>query len=415
MTTQPSIEILTARSATLRDGETLLPVLIRITAPTPPSASAARRPRLNLALVLDRSGSMSGQKLQNAKRAATFAVEQLGSEDQVSVVAYDDQVRVYAPSQSASNKTALRAAIQSIQTNGSTDLHGGWLEGGTQVAAHLDTSALNRVLLLTDGLANAGVVDPKLIARDVEGLSKRGVSTSALGVGSDFNEDLLMAMAQKGDGNFYFIESAADLERIFALELKGLTAQVGQKVSLGIETREGCVVEDALNDFERNELGRWMLPPLLAGQTIEVALTLRVAPHVGTRELASLRLAFDVAGEEKRHVMYAALSLPSVSEAEFEVIKEDERVVAAHAVLRAARERDQINAHLEQGDYGAALAGVARVRQQVAAAPMAAPAMAEAMEAFDALEADIERGDGATAAKRNKSDVYKQRRSSPSR
>ena len=412
MTTLPTIEILPSRPATRRDGETLLPVLVRIATPAPESSNQTKRPRLNIALVLDRSGSMSGAKLQNAKKAAHFAVDQLGDDDRASVIAYDNEVRVYAHSQSAANKTVLHGAISSIQTNGSTDLHGGWLEGATQVAAHLDQGALNRVLILTDGLANAGVTEPKLIARDVEGLSKRGVSTSALGVGRDFNEDLLLSMAQSGDGNFYFIEGAGDLERIFALEMQGLASQVGQKVSLGIEPREGCELADALNDFARNNLGRSMLPPLLAGRTLEIALVLRLAPHIGTREVCAFRLAFDVAGESKRQVVRASLSLPCLSDEEFEATPENAVVVAAHALLQAAREREQINAHLERGDYAAARSYLADVRCAVAAAPMAAPAMAQEMEALDLLEADIAGGDAQTALKRSKSQSYGRRRSS---
>jgi len=409
MFNQPTIEIIPSRGATRRDGETLLPVLIRIHAPAPQDSQATKRPRLNLSLVLDRSGSMSGAKLDNAKKAARFAVEQLGDEDRASVVAYDDTVRVYAPSQSARNKSALGGAIASIQTNGSTDLHGGWLEGATQVAAHLDAGAINRVLLLTDGLANQGIVDPKRIAHDVAGLSQRGVSTSALGIGRDFNEDLLLAMAQSGDGNFYFIEGAADLERIFALELHGLASQVGQKVSLGLEAREGTGVADVLNDFARNELGRLMLPPLLAGRTLEIALSLRVAPHVGQRELCAFRLAFDVAGDKAREVVHANLSLPSVGDAEFEAMPENPDVLASHALLSAAREREQIHAHLENGDYAGAGAALSSLRASVAAAPIGASEMAKEMEAFDLMEGDIASGDSLTALKRSKFGSYKRR------
>jgi len=172
--------------------------------------------------VLDRSGSMSGsKKMAYALEAACFAVEQLLATDRVSVTAFDDQVETLAPNAPVVDKAGLIARIRKITPRGVTDLHDGWKEGGRQVENGLISQGVNRVILLSDGQANHGVTDPNVIAREAVGLSARGVSTTTMGLGDDYNEDLLQAMAEAGDGNYYFIESPQQLADIFQTVLSG--------------------------------------------------------------------------------------------------------------------------------------------------------------------------------------------------
>ena len=253
---------------------------MRVHTPDLPASDAkggGARPPLNLALVIDRSGSMAGQKLDYARQAAVYAVDQLRAEDRVSIVAFDDRVETVVASTTAADKARLRDGIARIDTRGSTALHAGWVEGGAQVGGHLETGRLNRVILFTDGQANVGETRPDAIANDVHGLATRGVSTTTLGIGSDYNEDLLEAMARAGDGNYYFIESPGQLPGLFAAELRGLLATVGRNVSLGLEPGPGVEILEVLNELERNSYGRLQLPNLLAGAApVEVTLRLRV-------------------------------------------------------------------------------------------------------------------------------------------
>src|SRR6478752_6448249 len=150
-----------------------------------------QRPPINVALVLDRSGSMSGTPLAAAREAAARFASFLTGHDRLSIVAFDDQVRtIFGP----------------VQAGGSTNLSGGWLKGRKLVEKDL-VEGTNRVVLLTDGQANVGVIDPaKLVGLAQAGVAK-GVSTTCIGFGAGFNEDLLEPMASAGAGNYWYVES----------------------------------------------------------------------------------------------------------------------------------------------------------------------------------------------------------------
>ena len=408
MSEKLKIELLPEKMAAKTDAATEMLVLIRV---TPPAAGVGKkRPQLNLGLVLDRSGSMAGEKLEAVKRAAIFAVHQMQSSDRVSVSVYGSEVETIAPSTLARDKTALNRRIERISIEGMTALHDGWMAGATQVAAHLENDRLNRVLLLTDGLANVGETDPRRICENVKGLAARGVSTTALGVGDDFNEDLLQGMADSGDGNYYFIEGAADLETIFAAELSGLMATLGRKVSLGLEPCNGTGVCDVLSDLNRNELGRLMLSNLVAGKALEVVVKLTIPPLARENDVCLVRLAFDDPATGERRVVREALSLRAVAAREWDEMPSDNVVTDAAAQLELARHREEIGRQLDRGDRDGARSTLDLARDH-ARTISAAPASALEVEAFDSLEREIEEGNSQRASKSSKYRAYQQRRS----
>ncbi len=188
---------------------------------------------LNISVVIDRSGSMSGDKIRNAKQAAKFIVDQLNPDDYFSVVMYDQTVDVVHEASRVENKQAIKLKIDRIVDRGSTNLMGGAMKGYEQVRKNYRSGYINRVLLLSDGLANEGITDAKQIERIVRKKSMdEGISISTFGVGNDYNEDLMTAMAESGTGNYYFISNAENIANIFKKELNGLKDIVAQDAEL---------------------------------------------------------------------------------------------------------------------------------------------------------------------------------------
>ena len=273
----PSLHFRPLRPAVAADGATTLDLLITVATPPLPAELMGRpRPPLNLALVIDRSGSMDGSKLSYARKAARFLAGELTARDRLAIVTFDDEVNVLVPSQPVRDPLTFISAINTIQAGGCTALFDGWLAGATQVAQQLDPTALNRVLLLSDGQANEGLTDAAAIAAKVEGLTQRGISTSAFGLGSGFDEDLMGAIASAGDGTLAQIESPKQLADLYASELQGLASTIGRKVSLGIRAKHGAELVDVLNDLPQTVAGNHQLPNLRHGQELNVGVRLQL-------------------------------------------------------------------------------------------------------------------------------------------
>lgn len=192
------------------------------------------RPPVNIAIVMDRSGSMKGEKIQQAKRAALAAIDRLRDDDIVSVVTYDTNVRVLVPATKASDRDTIRQAIEGIQADGNTALFAGVAKGAAEVRKFLDDKHVNRIILLSDGLANVGPSSPTELEQLGQSLLKEKISVSTLGLGTGYNEDLMTSLAAASSGNHVFIENADNLVAVFNNEFDDLLSVVASEFDIQI-------------------------------------------------------------------------------------------------------------------------------------------------------------------------------------
>jgi Ca-activated chloride channel family protein len=370
----PKIEFLTERAKLVAEREQTVDVLVRITPPEV-DTGVSKRPRLNLSLVLDRSGSMEGEKMVRAREATAYCIDQLLPSDRLSVIIFDNQIEVLIPSQLAENKAQLKGLLKEVYARNSTALHEAWVRGGMQVSEHLMDGAVNRVVLITDGLANEGLTNVDQIVSQVRGLADRSVSTSTIGIGDDFNEDLLIPMASAGGGNSWHVKTADDMQRIFAVELEGLISQVAHTVTLGLVPADGVRLADVLNDFEMSETGRYKLPNLQAGSPLDVVVQLRVpAQAEGTKmRLLDLRLGYTPQEMKSAEVVKQVFEVEFASEQFVERSLVNHEVIKAVQMLMNARARAEAVRRMDAGDYVGSrqVLSDARMSSHVAFAPMA--------------------------------------------
>ena len=221
-----------------------------------------QRAPINVALVLDKSGSMSGEKIAKAREAAINAVDRLRSDDIVSVITYDTTVTVLVPATKLTDKEYVKQAIRGIGADGNTALFAGVSKGAAEIRKFLDVERVNRVILLSDGLANRGPSSPADLASLGASLKKEGISVSTLGLGLDYNEDLMVQLASRSGGNHQFIQRATELADVFNREFDDVMSVVAQNVKVKITIPEGIRPVRVLgNDAE------------ISGQHISIALS----------------------------------------------------------------------------------------------------------------------------------------------
>ncbi len=346
-------------------------VLVELEAP--PAAQKPSRDPVNLAFVLDRSGSMSGQKIELAKRAIETAVDRLLPTDRFAVVCYDDRIDVVVEGTNASReaKTNAMERLRAIDARGSTDLGGGYLRGAEQVALGITGAGdgINRVLLLTDGLANQGITDPAELTRHATELRARGVTTTTFGVGEDFDEALLQSMADAGGGHFYFIGNAAQIQDLIASEVGELLQVVARDVALVITAPDGLEPR-TLSPYgieRRGSRHHVLLGDLVAEQRVDIVLRLKFQYGTVGQEIGIL-----VAATDREGVLLNAGATPVgigwqyADDATNDVQERDRAVDRAVAKLFAARARQGAVSHNRLGDFREARLGLRQVAERIA-------------------------------------------------
>lgn len=336
----------------------------------PEQDDAEPRAPLNVALVIDRSGSMAGAKIVQARQAASYALGLLDAVDRAAVVAYDDIITVLASSKPITPRSVAdaRAAITTLRERGVTNLSEGWLTGCREVAEHLAPGQIARCLLLTDGLANRGITDLFELEQHARQLRLRGVITSTFGIGEGFNEVLLSRMASAGGGNFRLIRDAEEIPRLVREELVESLEVVAPNTELLVRAPAGVKVTP-LSDFEyrATAAGEMVvaLGDLLSEQSLSVVLRLDFEPGATGAELpCELRLRDGADRLDTRtHTFAFTRATDSANDGQARDRAVDRKVGALHA----ARTRRAALAFNRDGDYVSARraidACIARLRR----------------------------------------------------
>ncbi|MEX2117189.1 MAG: VWA domain-containing protein [Bacteroidota bacterium] len=263
---------------------------------SPPTFDVPRKKPMNLSIVLDRSGSMADErKIHYAKSALLSLVDRLSPDDLLSIVMYDDIVEVLRPPGRVRDKREIHRLVEQIFPRGSTNLGGGMVKGLEQVAATASREFVNRVVLLSDGLANQGITDPHALNKIARRYRSQSISLTTIGVGLDYNENLMVGLAEYGGGNYYFIESPHSIAHILRREFDAMTTILAQNSTLELTFGTGVQIADVIGYPWTTEGNRCSisLGDLAAGHTQEVTVELRIPAGSGTLALARGSLRYE--------------------------------------------------------------------------------------------------------------------------
>ncbi len=353
MQSSPAITFLSIhpeKTAISREGCELDVVLQLNPAPLAP-ANIQRQP-VAIAVVIDRSGSMAGLKLQAACKAAQQLANQLTADDLLSVISFDHQVQMVVPLGAPSELTSL--SINQIRAGGQTALFDGWRLG---MEALLEAKEINghqkRILLLTDGQANVGLRRCSEIAPLVGQAAENGISTSCIGLGDDYEERLLTAMAEAGSGNLVHLTSPQQLEAIFRAELEGLNLTIGRNLQMRVQLAQGVKLKQIYNLIEPSLNGWISLGSIQLGLTPSLAIQLVIDPTMQTKQDLYDLLTVEakwINMENNIENMRAVLRLPVIENQWWDHQPRDPDVNREVLLQKAAQQRRQAMEGIDQGD-----------------------------------------------------------------
>jgi len=305
-----------------------------------------KRSPINLSLVVDRSGSMSGDRIEKARDAAIMAVNMLDGNDTLSVVAYDSTVEVIVPAAKVKDKQKLIETIRrNVEPRGSTALFAGLSKGIEQVRKHLSKEQVNRVILLSDGQANVGPTSVGELSGLARIAARQGIAITTLGIGNDYNEDLMVAIAGYSDGNHAFVQRPADLEMIFVKEFGELMSVVAQELEVIIQLADHVRPVRLLGrdgEIKGNQV-KVRLNQLYSNQ--EKYVLLEVVPARGmrmeTKPLAQINVSYDNLSTQQKDTYQKALAVRYTHSAEETKNAIVEDVLADSAIQLMALENER--------------------------------------------------------------------------
>ena len=350
---EPTIVFSPLRSSVPAQGGAI-DLLIRVQSPDWPVDKLVEHTPKRLALVVDRSGSMDGQPLREALKCVNHIAKNLTPKDSLGIVVYDHEVDVLMPFGPMLSASAVENAIANIESGGSTDLHAGWLKGAQQLEGG-STKSISRVILLSDGQANHGLTSQREIEDQCRAWQERGVTTTTVGLGRDFNETLMMGMAQAGGGQNYYGQRAEDLFDNFDEELSLLQAMYMRKLSVKLLPAAGVIIE-MISPVVPQPDGKYRLSDLAWEAESWLAIRLHVTPSAAGSMRDLLAATIDGSTMDGEHIEVSApvLQLPALEAAAYASLTVDEMVRRRLDELRFAQSSARLRELAKAGDAAAA-------------------------------------------------------------
>ncbi len=337
-----------------------------------PLKNAARKP-LNLVLVIDRSGSMGSEnKLEQVKNAAAAIVSQMSSTDRLAVVIYDDTIQTLIPSSPVENKDYLRERIYELSPGGSTNLCGGMIQGFEEVRRNIRKNYLNRMILLSDGLANIGITEPEQITAQARNIRANSISVSTMGVGVDYNENLMANIADYSGGNYYYIGNDINMATVFEREWNLMQKVIATNARAEFRLAHGVDIVDVAG-FKWEKAGSKVtieIPDIYSGETRRILVQLRGnANAVRTINLADATFrCTDISSGSP--AVFATDFHPSINVIEDERIVQanfDQEVNAKAASVTASKKMEEAYRLYEDGKADKAYEAAARANDELKA------------------------------------------------
>lgn len=321
---------------------------------------------VDLVVVLDQSGSMTGQKINDAKRAVIEVLNELGRDDRFALVTYSRDVWVRAELSPVTGEFRSRVSrvVRSLQADANTNLGGGLQAGMNILARSGNRSSQGKVVLISDGRANEGIVDPRQLGRMASGAHEYGFTVTTVGVGLDYNELVLSRIADQGGGNYYFMEHPDMFADIFQQEVRMSRAVCARGVEIRVPVTNGMKLIDAAGyPVERDgDMAVFRPGPVRAGQDRTLILTMGVpVDRGGVFTVRDIEVSFEDPDGKRNLKLEESLSVACVQDEEEAWASVNQSVWEQQVVQEEYNLlKEQVAEDMRKGDEGAAMDKIAR-------------------------------------------------------
>ena len=284
-------------------------------------STTAESRNVDMVIVLDRSGSMQGRKIEDARQAVRMLLSNLSPKDRFALVTYSDGVQHVASLNKVTenHRGQLQTLIHRITAGGGTNLGAGLQAAINLLASVSENENARKVILISDGLANKGITDPDRLGAMADIAVRKEFAVSTVGVGNNFNELLMTTIADRGAGNYYYLENPLAFAEVFQKELFFSKATVATNVSISFPLNKGITLVNAAGYPIKNQKNHAVFHPgdLRAGQTRKLFITLQVpSDSTGSFEIGKITAHYRFNGQPMQTSLDRSLKIACVKNEE---------------------------------------------------------------------------------------------------